>query len=161
MREHKYRARLVKKCGDKQKGLWVYGLPQQLTKIHGVVNLKTPADIGYIVSYEPEKMLQSGAADDNLYWYEIDPETLGEFTGYKDVKDAEIYEGDIFIYNAEYAVVTWDVLGSGWYECETWVVKIGGKVRGALYACLLYDFKDLSVVGNIYENQELLRVAES
>lgn len=79
MREIKFRARLLKNEGDKTKGEWVYGLPQQLVKVRGmgIVNLNKPAEIGYIVSYEPERMLQSHAPEENLYWYEIDIKTLG------------------------------------------------------------------------------------
>src|SRR6266700_886375 len=76
----KFRARLLKQEDDKAKGEWVYGLPQQLVDFHGVVNLNVPAEIGYIVSYELVRMLQSGAPDNNLYWEEIDPQTLGQFT---------------------------------------------------------------------------------
>lgn len=91
----KFRARLRNPEGDKPAGSWVYGLPQQRVELHGTVNLHKPAEIGYIVSYEPERMLQSHAPDDGLYWYEIDPQTLGQYTGLKDKSKKGGYQGDI------------------------------------------------------------------
>lgn len=67
MREIEFRARLLKRAGDKAKGEWVYGLPQQHVEIGGVPNPNKPPKIGYIVTWEPERGLQSGAPDDDLY----------------------------------------------------------------------------------------------
>ena len=148
-RDIKFRARLVKREGNRTKGQWVYGLPQQRVEIHGVVNLNKPAEIGYIVSYEPERMLQSGAPDNNLYWYEIDPETLGQYTGLKDKNCVEIYEGDIVTSHTPFD--HWaDKLSVVKYEGGTWN-----------YSYALQEFSDTpekqwEVIGNIYETPKLL-----
>ena len=145
-REIKFRAKLVKGERNRAKGQWVYGLPQQRVEIHGVVNLNKPAEIGYIVSYEPERMLQSGAPDNNLYWYEIDPETLGQFTSLKDAKGQDIYEGDIL------------GLDDPTDHSRAVVVFHEGAFRPELVQHPgFYDNDwDWTIIGNIYETPELL-----
>ncbi len=139
MREIKFRARLLKNEGDKAKGEWVYGLPQQLVKVRGVVNLNKPAEIGYIVSYEPERMLQSHAPDDSLYWYEIDVQTLGQFIGMPDKNGKEIYEDDIIIADWHWAKPHQFV----WPDDYYWIQEVS------------LESDNLKIIGNIYENAEL------
>lgn len=161
MREIEFRARLLKRAGDKAKGEWVYGLPQQHVEIGGVPNPNKPPKIGYIVTWEPERGLQSGAPDDDLYWYEIDPQTLGEFTGLLDKNGRRIYEGDI--------VATG--IGPDYVKS---IVRIGeGETMGSEYCHseryygiylersvgledILLDGKML-VIGNVWEHPELLK----
>ena len=66
MREIKFR-------GRRRNGEWMYGalIPAELSW-WGVPSI----------------------ADKN-FRYEVDPETIGQYTGYKDVEGKEIYEGDI------------------------------------------------------------------
>lgn len=150
MREIKFRAKLIKRYGDKPKGQWVYGLPQQRVEIGGIPNLDKPAEIGYIVTYEPERGLQSGAPVDDLYWYEIDPKTLGQFTGLKDKTAKEIYE--------------WDIIKGDHYYAD--VPEIVKYERGAWnYSYELREYvedpgRDWTVIGNIYENIGLLEQKE-
>ncbi|OLN21202.1 hypothetical protein BTO30_16225 [Domibacillus antri] len=79
---------------------------------------------------------------------------LMQYTGLKDGNDVEIYEGDIledFLDNKRYKVV-WDDYGS-------WVfIPIGAEGHGMDY----YEFEDETssfavVIGNIYENPDLLK----
>ena len=84
--------------------------------------------------------------------YEVDPDTVGQYTGLKDKSGKEIYEGDIIILpdedDDEYFVIEWD----------------DDTARFAIvqHGSTMCDFdnyygKELCIIGNIYENPELLK----
>lgn len=82
--------------------------------------------------------------------FPVDPATVGQFTGLRDCKRREIYEGDILHITAKNpyrspidhkSVVTWG--NCGW-EC---------------FGEQLYDLRmrySVTVIGNIHDNSELL-----
>lgn len=79
----------------------------------------------------------------------IDPGTVGQFTDMVDRNKREIYEGDVLIWDEddESSVVVYDsqhALFGMQYQ--------GGRIYG-LYDC---KQKELEVIGNIYDNPELL-----
>ena len=88
--------------------------------------------------------------------HHVAEDTVGQYTGLKDKKGKEIYEGDItnhgiVEYNKE---LTWDTWGSphpGFYFKEAYE---GGE-KGELHYHTGFD-DDVEVLGNIYENPELL-----
>ena len=86
---------------------------------------------------------------------EIDPSTLGQFTGLRDKNGKEIYEGDIvksiggkvgyvvFLAQEMGYVVVWD-------NCDT---RLGHRSRGGGYDVDL----SIEVIGNVCDNEELLK----
>lgn len=82
------------------------------------------------------------------------PETVGQYTGMKDIHGVKIFEGDIVNYNGScHKVVFENRNGAGYFgivvgENETW--GFGNSTPAYMMA----------VVGNIYDNPELLEVSD-
>jgi uncharacterized phage protein (TIGR01671 family) len=130
MREYKFRGKYVER--DK----WVYGY-----YVKGIQE-----DEAYILKNH------NGDWSWSDVWFAVYPETVGQFTGLKDKNGKEIYEGDIIILpdedDDEYFVIEWD----------------DDTARFAIvqHGSTMCDFdnyygKELCIIGNIYENPELLK----
>lgn len=74
-----------------------------------------------------------------------------QYTGLKDKNDKEIYEGDIVNWGANDAIE----IGFGWGDDAEAYGESFGVLIGASVFCGAH--KDCEVVGNIYENPELLK----
>ena len=85
----------------------------------------------------------------NLHAGAIKPETVGEWTGFKNKEGKEIYEGDI----ATEAIVLGLRGKVIWAEIGAWMVYYGYDEDAFVQEAL----GNLIVVGNIYENPELLK----
>ena len=105
---------------------------------------------------------------------EVLPDTVGQFTGLRDSQGREIYEGDItelvlpngevrrFVVAIE--TVVREVVSHPDFDEPTATVAITGvvfKCRGfELLPCVYengrHDNEDMQIIGNIYENPELL-----
>jgi uncharacterized phage protein (TIGR01671 family) len=89
---------------------------------------------------------------DATVYVAVDPETVGQYTGLTDKNGTKIFEGDIidFLYRSGY-----DDYGIVQYDADETEF---GFVYNSIYEGLgrHYQSKDIEVIGNIYDNPELL-----
>ena len=94
------------------------------------------------------------------FLHEVDPETVGQYTGLLDKNGKRIFEGDIVIYdNTPYNAYGHKVIGEiVWHK---WAWKCRYKEYGSTYhyAIGAEDFfgPKSEVIGNIHDNPELMR----
>ena len=91
-----------------------------------------------VISYGP----------DTFDWFEVDPETVGQYTGIDDREGDKIFEGDIFNIGAENNIYTvrFD------YGC---FLAYEDDVQVGILAELATMF--IKKIGNIHDNKELLK----
>lgn len=84
----------------------------------------------------------------DYFGYEDDI-ALMQYTGYKDVFGNEIYEGDIVKYRYNLYQVEWVFF-------SFYIHRIDGRILKELEEVAI-DEKGMEVIGNIYENPDLLK----
>ncbi|MDZ5758084.1 YopX family protein [Carnobacterium maltaromaticum] len=153
MRETKFRGKSV------ETGEWVYGSLVQEDGKAWIVGGISIEDAGGVFDFYATE------------WYEVIPETVGQYTGLKDQNVVEIYDGDIDKEdNGELSVIVY-LKKSGSYCVMPLDIYLNEDYQNKKYFPeLLYNFgydltfdnvipeKYLSIVGNIYDNPELLEV---
>lgn len=136
MREIKFRGK------SKRTGQWIYG--DLITSPNGLLK--------YIV----QKSKINEAFLENLAPEEIEYGSNGEYTGLKDKNGKEIYEGDIInLIPDGYTILPVSILfdnGSFVYKSEGVSYLLGGWMRDRDN----HNHLHCAVIGNIYENSELL-----
>lgn len=140
MRPIKFRAKALQPGADNNPGEWVYGYYEEIK-----TGIGRPRGIMHIFN------------DWNLNsQIEVDPETLGQFTGPHDKNGVEIYEGDILGYKK---VRMWVI----WFEQRaSFVGRYKNNFAAAAHKPAMFH-KNMDwvathgeVLGNVWENKELL-----
>lgn len=111
----------------------------------------------YGVEREEHYIITSRCAIENdlgLEYYEVDPETVGQFTGFKDRNGKRIFEGDI-IHTKEFNIMGVSRLAHNYevvfkYGC----FMLSKKRRTTHGVAVWHDIGE--VIGNIHDNPELL-----
>lgn len=102
---------------------------------------------------------QKGNYEINRYSKELDierlsnfviPKTLGQYTGLTDRNGKKIFEGDIVNWRFSPCVVKWDSINACYSLYQKGITKISGFNADTM--------KLFEVIGNIYDNPELLEV---
>ena len=131
--------------GSVKGDIWVYG---------------TPYKVESLFSADERYYIRNKHADERI----VDPKTIGQYTGLKDKNGKKIFEGDIlrtpaWLYGEEKVCICKynqennvnSIIGFGLYTNDAYFKKYQELVE-----CDEWD--EFEVIGNIYENKELLEV---
>ena len=132
-------------------------------------HLKVIRDVAYIDFYNKEIM----------YWIDDEQTTdivrgygeveLMQYIGMKDTEDREIYEGDIVKYITKKNLEIEESITEVVFENCSFCLNFKNKyVVGGRYAMAIFNLRDeftnseveFEIIGNIYENPELVEVEE-
>jgi uncharacterized phage protein (TIGR01671 family) len=100
---------------------------------------------------EPTIFPADAMDDGNWYGERVDPDTVGQFTGLTDRNGVKIFEGDIVLHKGECGLVGYS------YDYGMFEVDFDYCFAGFIDI----SASNCEVLGNIYDNPELLEVSES
>ena len=138
--------------GKTENGIWVKGgfHKHETRQPHCCEELK-PEEIKYLIIIDS---LADWNMPKNIQCVEVIPETVGQFTGLIDKNGKKIFEGDIVRYGDTIHEVVFEqrngtaYFGLVYSEAET--LPFGHY----------QDLRQIEVIGNIYDNPELLEDSE-
>ena len=108
--------------------------------------------------FEPTTIFYSSGETDG--WSEIDPSTICQCTGLKDKNGKLIWENDIVAYwdaySTESGYAEADCIGKVVWDDETISFQVTNRLSAESYEVL----DECSVIGNIFDNPELLESEE-
>ena len=138
--------------GKMDNGEWVYGsfCMDALEQFNGLCGID-----GFIRLYDKGK--------GKMQTYEVDRETIGQYTGLMDKNGKRIFEGDIVAQNwYDYDEPRDDSFGKVVfceYDCSFSVMDVNKDGFMPLGRCGSYHW-EVEVIGNIHDNPELLKGGE-
>jgi uncharacterized phage protein (TIGR01671 family) len=158
MREIKFRGKGL------ENGIWVYG---------SLILSKLYADGKRNAWIREESYLPlGGISTPTVDFIQVDPKTIGQFTGYRDKNKKDIYADDImrlvYIHDAgrgwrsksnEIGKVYFDANWGVKFDCRDFSQRIG-NIHWKLTKSSFQDATDVVIIGNIHENPELLKPKE-
>lgn len=125
--------RQIKFRGKRKDGVWVYGDLMHLEK-----------------DFKPLIKIIDWSTKDQ----EVDPDTVGQFTGLTDKNGKEIYEGNIIEDKNGIGVIMW--FQTSWGVASYAHGYDGLKSYTAVDSFYCNEVKEWAVIGNIHDNPELL-----
>ena len=131
---------------EKSKGEWQYGHLIEDSGRAFIINEVIEANEQYITIG---------------FWDPVRPDTVSQSTGLKDKNGKEIFEGDIFTNGI-------DVMSMKRHDTLGFYIDFKGKIEFLADGADLEEFEEdtkeiansIKIIGNIYENPELLEVEE-
>ena len=91
--------------------------------------------------------------DKGNYYTNLDSCILMQYTGLKDINGKEIYESDIVRCMLGEHWNYKETIGTVLFHCGEWALEEKGSM---FFKIKLYRCKEIEIIGNIYENPELL-----
>ena len=119
---------------QKNSGKWIYGDLRHISDGHG----------GYILCIVDN----TNGKNNDVTGVEVVPKTVGQYTGLTDKNGVKIFEGDIVQAFDYIYVIMWDSVRAMFYLRDSI-----SRVSADFYN---YFGSDLTVIGNIHDNPELL-----
>jgi uncharacterized phage protein (TIGR01671 family) len=134
--EHKFRGKRI------DNGEWVYGY-YFMTPLTDEATGSNQEDGWFFLTGRQRHVISKDGCV-----YEVNPETVGMCTGLKDHTKDDIYSGDILYdrFNDQIGYVEYDE-DSGMFAFY---------VEDIIYGFMDIDSRDYEIIGNIYDNPELL-----
>ncbi len=122
-------------------GEWVYGYLTMCTDLSCYIATEIERNVLRYVKGKPSYVF-------DCIEYEVDPKTVGQYTGLKDKNGVGIYEGDI-VQNELGEVFLVEYVRFGYVLKQT----------GEPWCKFPYEYDEYEVIGNIYDDLELLEVS--